>query len=89
MVKCGPKIEFLNLGESKNPQKVQKGATFPFFKTMNLKVLSKLLLNFLQFIYEIGLSVVLASECIGRTKRASFKLLIMTIQRFVNHWLML
>ena len=39
MVKCGPKIEFLNLGESKNPHKVQKGATFNFFETMNLKVL--------------------------------------------------
>ena len=47
MVKCGPKIEFLNLGESKNPHKVQKGATLNFFKTMNLKVLSKLVLNFL------------------------------------------
>ena len=46
MVKCGPKIEFLNLGESKNPHKVQKGATFKFFKTKNLKVLSKLVLNF-------------------------------------------
>ena len=45
MVKSGPKFEFLNLGESKNPHKVQKGATF--FKTMNLKVLSKLVLNFL------------------------------------------
>ena len=30
MVKCGPKIEFLNLGESKNHHKVQKGATFKF-----------------------------------------------------------
>ena len=47
MVKCGPKIEFLNLGESKNPHKVQKGATLNFFKIMNLKVLSKLVLNFL------------------------------------------
>ena len=46
MVKCGPKMEFLNLGESKNPHKVQKGAIFKFFKTMNLKVLSKLVLNF-------------------------------------------
>ena len=46
MVKCGPKIEFLNLGESKNPHKVQKGATFKFFKTKNLKVLSKLVLTF-------------------------------------------
>ena len=32
MVKYGPKIAFLNLGEPKNPQNVQKGATFPFFK---------------------------------------------------------
>ena len=47
MVECGPKIEFLNLGESKNPHKVQKGATLKFFKPMNLKVLSKLVLNFL------------------------------------------
>ena len=47
MVKSGPKFEFLNLGESKNPHKVQKGATLKFFKTMNLKVLSKLVLNFL------------------------------------------
>ena len=47
MVKCGPKIEFLNLGESKNPQKVQKGATFQFSKTIYLKVLSKLVLYFL------------------------------------------
>ena len=39
------KIEFLNLGESKNPHKVQKGATFKFFKTMNLKVLSKLIIK--------------------------------------------
>ena len=46
MVKCGPKIEFLNLGESKNPHKVQKGTTLNFFKTMDLKVLSKLVLNF-------------------------------------------
>ena len=28
MVKCSPKNEFLNLAESKNPQKVQKGANF-------------------------------------------------------------
>ena len=47
MVKCGQKIESLNLGESKNPHKVQKGATLNFFKTMKLKVLSKLVLNFL------------------------------------------
>ena len=47
MVKCGPKMEYLNLGESKKPHKVQKGATFKFFKTKNLKVLSKLVLNFL------------------------------------------
>ena len=47
MVKCGPKTEFLNLGESNNPHKVQKGATFNFFKTMNLKILSKLVLDFL------------------------------------------
>ena len=47
MVKSGPKFEFLNLGESKNPHKVQNGATLNFFKTMNLKVLSKLVLNFL------------------------------------------
>ena len=47
MVKSGPKFDFLNLGESKNPHKVQKGATLIFFKTMNLKVLSKLVLNFL------------------------------------------
>ena len=47
MVKSGPKFDFLNLGESKNPDKVQKGATLNFFKTMNLKVLSKLVLNFL------------------------------------------
>ena len=47
MVKCGPKIEFLNLSESKNTHKVQKGATFNFFKTMKLKVLSKLVLHFL------------------------------------------
>ena len=47
MVKCGLKIELLNFGESKNPHKVQKGATFNFFKTINLKVLSKLVLNFL------------------------------------------
>ena len=47
MVKSGPKFDFLNLGESKNPHKVQKGATLNFFKTMNLKVLSKLVLNFL------------------------------------------
>ena len=47
MVKSGPKFDFLNLGESKNPHKVQKGATFKFVKTMNLKVLSKLVLNFL------------------------------------------
>ena len=47
MVKYGPKFAFLNLGESKDPQNVQKGATFPFFKTMNLKVHSKLVLNFL------------------------------------------
>ena len=47
MVKCGPKIEFSNLGESKNPHKVQKGANSIFFKTKNLKVLSKLVLNFL------------------------------------------
>ena len=40
-------IEFLILSESKNPHKVQKGATFKFFKTMNLKVLNKLVLNFL------------------------------------------
>ena len=46
MVKYGPKIPFLNLGESKNPHKVQKGATFNLFKTKNLKVLSKLVLNF-------------------------------------------
>ena len=32
MVKFGPKIEFLNLGESKNPHKVQKVATFKFLK---------------------------------------------------------
>ena len=43
MVKCGPKIEFLNLDESKNTQKVYSN----FFKTMNLKVLSNLVLNFL------------------------------------------
>ena len=47
MVKSGPKFDFLNLGESKNPHKVQKGATLNFFKTRNLKVLSKLVLNFL------------------------------------------
>ena len=47
MVKCGQKIEFLNLGESKNPHEVQKGATFKFFKTMNFKVLRKMVLNFL------------------------------------------
>ena len=47
MVKCGSKFEFLNLGESKNPHKVQKGATFKFFKTMNLNVLIKLVLDFL------------------------------------------
>ena len=47
MVKSGPKFDFLNLGESKNPHKVQKGATFNFFKTIYLKVLSKLVLNFL------------------------------------------
>ena len=47
MVKSGPKFDFLNLGESKNPHKVQKGATFKFFKTTNLKVLRKLVLNFL------------------------------------------
>ena len=32
MVKSGPKFDFLNLGESKNPHKVQKGATFKFLK---------------------------------------------------------
>ena len=48
MVKCGPKIESLNLGESKNPHRLQKGANLiSFLKTMNLKVLSKLVLNFL------------------------------------------
>ena len=47
MVKSGPKLDFFNLGESKNPHKVQKGATLNFFKTMNLKILSKLVLNFL------------------------------------------
>ena len=38
MVKCGPKIEFLNY---------KKGQLLIFFKTINLKVLGKLVLNFL------------------------------------------
>ena len=41
------KLNFSIQVSQKNYQRVQKGATFPFFKTMNLKVLSKLVLNFL------------------------------------------
>ena len=48
MEKCGPKFEVSNLGEQKNPQRVQKWVTFQCLKKNILKVLSKLFLNFLR-----------------------------------------